>query len=65
MAASGGGRGKGMSWEGIIKSTSTEPKGLCGTMRTMQSTICDGASGAVTANDLWRRLRCRIHDNVL
>ena len=26
------------------------------------STICDGASGAVSVNDLWRRLRRRVED---
>ena len=26
------------------------------------STICDGAGGAVSVNDLWRRLRRRVED---
>ena len=51
--------------ERVIMSKSPEPKGLDGTKRTMQSTICDGASGAVFAHNLWRRRRRRIHDTVL
>ena len=64
---SGGGGGIYMRGRtgGIIKSTSTEPKGLCGTMRTMQCTIYDGAAGAVSADNLRRPLRRRIHDNAL